>query len=81
MYITKASNDKKIYIIPTIIKNLWESVSWIIFWLNSNWNFMWWFMYWLSGSATTWNITLWNAVWYITVNFNWQIVKIPYYNE
>lgn len=34
-----------------------------------------------STTATTWSITLWNAVWYITKNIPWVWnIKIPYYN-
>lgn len=33
-----------------------------------------------TNSVTTGSITLWNAVGYLEVNYNWNIVKIPYYN-
>lgn len=38
-------------------------------------------IYWdFSLYATTGTIVLWNAVWYVTTNINWQTVKIPYFN-
>jgi hypothetical protein len=33
-----------------------------------------------STTATTWSVTLWNAVWYVTIKINWVDRKIPYYS-
>jgi hypothetical protein len=32
-------------------------------------------------TATTGEITPWNFTGYIKVRFNWEYIKIPYYNE
>lgn len=59
----------------TNVKYIWTAVSstWIQLrdtWLNwTLWN-----------TATTWSVTLWNAVWYVTTSVNWLTVKIPYYS-
>lgn len=65
---------------PTSIKWIWQKWTWILYW-KLNDNFIWWLMTDKSSSVTTWNIILWPAVWYITVNLNGEIVKIPYYNN
>lgn len=38
-------------------------------------------MIWKDTTVSTGSITLGKAVWFITVNLNWEIVKIPYYWE
>ena len=67
-----------VYLTPKDVKSLWETTIALLYW-NYNWEFNWWIFLWKSSTATTWSITLWNAVWYITVNFNGEIIKIPYY--
>ena len=59
---------------------LWEFTSALLYWNNEG-NYKWWIMLSKETSATTWNITPWNFEWYIKVNLNGEIVKIPYYNE
>lgn len=65
--------------VPKSVKALWETVFWQIFWMNEDWIFKWWLMLSKETTATTGSITLWDAQWYIKVNLNWEIVKIPYY--
>lgn len=69
---------------PTLIVNevkwIWQSVSWVTFWNSYDETFTWWVMVTTADNAWTWSITLWNAVWYLVVRFNWQFYKIPYYN-
>ena len=61
------------------IINLGGSYSLTIYWMD-DWVYKWWIMLEKSSSANTWEITLWNAVGYISVNFNGEIIKIPYYS-
>ena len=70
-----------IRIIPQEMKNLWELWMWTLYWKNpSDWVFYGWIMLDKDTVATTWDIAPWNFVWYIKVNLNWEIVKIPYYS-
>ena len=65
---------------PSEIFSIWQMWYWTSYWTFSGDNkFYGWIMLWTNEKATTWNITLWNAVGYITVNLNGEIVKIPYY--
>ena len=64
---------------PRLMKNLWEIAIWTSLWEWIDWKFYGWFMIEKSETATTWSITPWNFQWYITTNFNWEIIKIPYY--
>lgn len=82
VYVATAETYKKnvIPITPSSITSIWNVWTWFIFWMQ-DWVFKWWFMLSKETTATTWNVTLWNAVWYIKVNLNGEIVKIPYYNE
>ena len=66
---------------PREVKEIWESASTTLYGRNIDWWYIGWIMTWTSTTATTWSITLWNAVWYITVSLNWTAVKIPYYNS
>ena len=65
---------------PTEIKEIWELLTCGLYWVFNN-QYNGGIMLEKSNSATTWNITLWNAQWYIKVLFNWEYIKIPYYNE
>lgn len=65
---------------PRELKEIWELASTTLYGRDVNWWYKGWIMLWTSTTATTWSITLWNAVWYITVSLNWNLVKIPYYN-
>lgn len=65
---------------PVEVKNIGEIWYWVSYWNYPRDNkFYWWIIIWTNQKATTWNITLWNAVGFITVNLNGEIVKIPYY--
>lgn len=65
---------------PREIREIWKQASTTLYWRDINWNYKGWIMLWTSSTATTGSVTLWNAVWYITVSLNWETVKIPYYN-
>lgn len=66
---------------PIEVKNIWEVWYWTSYGIHSGDGiFYWGYMIKKTNGATTWNITLWNAVWFIEVNFNWEIIKIPYYS-
>lgn len=65
---------------PTEVKSIWNMWYIIIYWKIWN-SYKGGIMIDKDTSATTWAITLWDAVGYIKVNLNGEIVKIPYYNE
>lgn len=74
------SKDKwAVWWYPTEISDIWNKIFITLYW-NNNWEYVWWIITWKSNSVLVWNITPWNFVWYIKVNFNWEIIKIPYYN-
>lgn len=58
--------------VPTEIRAIWHQTWPVLFWLTPEWDFYLWKEV---SSATTWNITPWNFVWYIQI---WSY-KIPYY--
>ena len=64
---------------PIFLKDLWQTITWTIYWKHIDNTYYWWIMIEKSETATTWSITPWNFQWYITTNFNWEIIKIPYY--
>lgn len=68
------------YIIyPKDLKSLWELCIGTIYWIHNN-EFKGGIIRSTTNSITTWAISPWNFVWYLEVNYNWNIVKIPYYN-
>lgn len=67
-------------VFPREIVEIWWQATTTLYGKDVSWRYVWWIMLWISTSATTWSIALWNAVWYITVNFNWNTYKIPYYD-
>jgi len=69
----------QIPIIPDSVKTLWNLWEWAIYWMTKEWDYIWGIMLEESESATTGEIALWNAKWYIRVRFNWKYIKIPYY--
>ena len=71
----------QIPLIVSSIKWLWNRIEWIFYWMDEEWGLIWWIMINESESATTGNITLGNAEWYIRVRFNWKYIKIPYYDD
>jgi len=64
---------------PRAVESIWSYWYITTYWMHIDDIYYWWIMIWTSSSATTWSITLWNAVWYITVNLNGETLKIPYY--
>jgi hypothetical protein len=58
---------------------LWETCHAMSYWNSLDNTFKWWIIVWSSASATTGEITLWNAVGFLEINYNGQIVKVPYY--
>lgn len=63
---------------PKDIREIWDLTSFIFYGVTNN-NYIGGVMLRKSDNATTGSITLGNAVGFITVNLNWEIVKIPYY--
>lgn len=62
------------------VKGIGEFITGKIYWKIDK-EYIGWIMLKKDTTATTWNISLWNAVGYITINFNWEVLKIPYYND
>jgi len=60
--------------------NIWDLWVINIYWKSDDWKYYWWIITWTTDTVETGEITLWNAVGYLEVNYNWNIVKIPYYN-
>ena len=70
----------KYYLDPLELKTLWELAKTFLYWIDPKDNiYKWGIILWNSSSATTGSITLWNAVGFLVVNYNWNLVKIPYY--
>lgn len=67
-----------VYLTPTEVKEIWEEVSATSFW-TVNWEFKGWQFVWETTEVLTGEIVLWNAVWFLTVNYKGSILKIPYY--
>jgi hypothetical protein len=65
---------------PRTIENIWNDVSCTLYWEHVDWVYKWWVMLKTATTATSWSISTSNFVWYIVVNLNWNLVKIPYYN-
>ena len=86
-WLTSVSVFKKSWTdwIPQEVKTIWQKSSFITWW-NNNWEFYKndffddkvWFV-WTWNSATTWSITLWNAVWFLIVQVWTTQYRIPYY--
>jgi len=71
----------QIAIYPKEIKNLWNLVIGTIYGSYNDNKYIWGIMLNKATTATTGSVTLWNAVGFITVDYNGEILKIPYYNE
>lgn len=69
----------QIAIYPKEIKNLWNLVIGTIYGNYNDNKYVWGIMLNKATTATTGSITLWNAVGFITVDYNGEIIKIPYY--
>lgn len=70
-----------INIYPTNVKTIWVQTTGTIYGVYADKKYYGGIMLEKDTSATTWEITPGNFVGYITVNFNGEIVKIPYYNK
>lgn len=65
---------------PKEVQPLWALWVANIYWMRSDWTYYWWIITWTSTEYTTGSISLWNAVWFIVMNYNWTVIKIPYYS-
>lgn len=67
-------------LIPQEVEEIWKQWTATSYWRLQDWTRYWEFNEPVSSSATTWNITPWNFVGYLTVSDkNWNKYKIPYY--
>ena len=66
-------------ITPYDIKALWAVAICFLYWIDSDGVYKGGLMVEKSTTHTTGSISLWNAVGFISINFNWEILKIPYY--
>lgn len=73
------TNSATVFGCPISIKPLWDLWFAVIYGKTPDKNYKGGIILWESTTATSWEIALWNAVWFITVNFNGEIIKIPYY--
>ncbi len=79
--IQRFNETKEPYLYPETQANIWSLNKFVLYWNNPNNNtFYGGLMIKKDTTATTGSITLWNAVWFIVVNFNWELLKIPYYS-
>lgn len=58
---------------------IWSLWRWTFYWIHSDWTYMS-DITWIAASVTSGTITPTNYVWYLTINYNDKIYKIPYYN-
>ena len=65
---------------PNWIKSLWDLGTITLYGIY-NWEYKGGIMQEESVLCSTWEITLWNAVWFVRVFYNWKYIKIPYYND
>ena len=65
---------------PKQIKAIWEFIVVHLYGNNDKGVFKGGIITWTTESVETGSITLWNAVWFLEINYNGQIVKVPYYN-
>lgn len=63
------------------VKYIWGQVICFLYWIDSDGVYKGGIMLDKDTTATTGSITLGNAVGYIKVNFNGEIIKIPYYSN
>lgn len=72
--------SKGLKVMPKSVKEIGDLGDNTLFWKHIDNKFYGWIMLGKVNSATTGSVTLWNAVWFIEVNFNWELLKIPYYS-
>jgi len=65
---------------PKQIKTIWEFIVVHLYGNNDKGVYKGGIITWTTESVETGSITLWNAVWFLEINYNGQIVKVPYYN-
>lgn len=72
---------EEVWWLPKSVRTIWN--NWYITLLGKHIDdkFLWWIMLGKDTVAGNWDIVLWNAVGYISVNFNWEVIKIPYYKN
>lgn len=66
---------------PIFLKEIWQIISCTLYWNHIDWKYYGWIMIEETTTAYTGQISPWNFVWYIRVNFNWKMVRIPYYDD
>ena len=63
---------------PQKIDTIWETTQVLIYWKLWD-DYITDFDFNLIASVQTWNITLWNAIWFIQLKYRWITYKIPVY--
>lgn len=76
---TPILHKKNVGLLPNLIKWIWELAVWTLYWMHKDNVFYWWIITWTTETVETGNITLWNAVGFLEINYNGQTVKVPYY--
>jgi len=66
-------------LIPTEIVEIWKQACPTTYGRLPNWK-RYGEITWDTTTVQTWNISLGNAVGFITMEYNWYVLKIPYYN-
>ena len=56
-----------------------EKLKCTSFWFHFDWSWIWTFTEGLSKTVTTGNVTLWGALWFLPIQINGQVYKIPVY--
>lgn len=73
--------EDKVVIYPKELKALWELSAGTIYGNHTDNTYKWGIIIGKSTAANTGYVTLGNAVGFITVNYNGEIIKIPYYGN
>lgn len=56
-----------------------EKLKCTSFWFHFDWSWIWTFTEGLSKTVTTGNVTLWGALWFLPIQINGEVYKIPVY--
>ena len=75
-----ANRLDNIHFTPSDVKEIWELTTWVIYWIDSDDIYKGGIIIGESTTATTGSITLGNAVGYLEVYYNGEVVKVPYYS-
>lgn len=78
-YFTRKDFSNDITGYPIDIRAIGKQARFIFYGVHNNTEYIGGLMLEKDTTATTGSIALWNAKWYIKVNFNGEIIKIPYY--